>query len=343
MKLFAALLGLMYLAGSSALAGECAGFSKLEIAATASRRALEVAVWYPTRVSPMCSPTGDNPVFSVAPVAVDAPMEQGRHPLVILSHGYGGNNGNQGWLAVALTRQGYIVVAPNHPGTTTADLRPDVAAQLWERPRDISHLVDFMSRSPRWAPVISSEKIAVIGHSLGGWTALELAGGRLDPARMEQDCLRHGELAACKVYTRVEKNDAVSRAALGQSLRDPRVMGVISLDLGLARGFDPASLANIQVPVLVIAAGSPSAEMPAELESRVLLERLPASRRSALEIPDATHFSFLPVCLPGAARLLESAQPGDGALCREGGGRPREEIHQQVADAVSAFLRRLFH
>jgi hypothetical protein len=44
MRLFAALPGLVYLAGSSALAGEYAGFCKLEIAATASSRALKVAL-----------------------------------------------------------------------------------------------------------------------------------------------------------------------------------------------------------------------------------------------------------------------------------------------------------
>ncbi len=39
-------------------------------------------------------------------------------------------------------------------------------------------------------------------------------------------------------------------------LRDRRVGAAVALDLGLARGFDPASLAALNVPVLVIAADS---------------------------------------------------------------------------------------
>jgi len=49
-------------------------------------------------------------------------------------------------------------------------------------------------------------------------------------------------------------------------LSDPRVAAIVSLDLGFARGFSDASLAALNRPTLVIAAGTPSPELPAALE-----------------------------------------------------------------------------
>jgi len=70
-------------------------------------------------------------------------------------------------------------------------------------------------------------------------------------------------------------------------------------------------------------------------------DHLPTSA-GYLEIPDAAHFSFLPICKPGAAELLEADVPGDGIICRDGGGRPRGVIQTQVAGVITAFLGRVF-
>jgi len=80
----------------------------------------------------------DNAVFVGALAVQNAPVVAGEPPLVVLSHGYDGNWRNQVWLASALARLGYIVAAVNHPGTTSKDRSPAAAAQLWQRPRDVS-------------------------------------------------------------------------------------------------------------------------------------------------------------------------------------------------------------
>ena len=111
-----------------------------------------------------------------------------------------------------------------------------------------------------------------------------------------------------------------------------------AVDCQRSVGFAPASLAAIRVPVLVFAAGTDTVGLPAEMESGYLMDSLPAETSRYVEIGDATHFSFMQLCKPGAIALIEEETPGDGIVCEAGGERDRAAIHRQVADAIIAFL-----
>ncbi|QXH37554.1 alpha/beta hydrolase family protein [Pseudomonas muyukensis] len=303
-------------------------------------RALEMVVWYPGAAPAKAQLIADNAVFVGAPAARDTPPAAGEHPMVVLSHGFAGNWGNQAWLASALAQQGYIVAAVNHPGSTSRDRSAAAAAQLWQRPVDLSRAIDAVTAQPEKFGVVAKQRIAVVGHSLGGWTAMEIAGARFDPERFARDCQAHPQLASCSVY---QQMNPASTPALKHSLaadwRDTRVSAVVSLDLGLSRGLTDASLAALSVPVLVIAAGVPSKALPARLESADLAKRLPSASSRYVEISDASHFTFMAVCKPGAVAVLEDAVPGDGIICSDAeNGRPREVIQQQLAGLISAFL-----
>ncbi len=90
----------------------------------------------------------------------------------------------------------------------------------------------------------------------------------------------------------------------------------------------------------MIAAGVPSHDLPAELESANLSKRLPSATSRYVEISDASHFSFLSICKPGAEVMLEEDVPGDGIICRDGdNGRPREVIQQQITSLIAEFLQ----
>lgn len=317
-----------------AAAGETAGFRRISVPATPAGQALESAVWYPASAGGRLERVGDNAVFFGVPAAVDAPPAPGRHPLVLISHGYSGNWSNEGWLAVELAQAGYLVAAPNHPGTTSHDMRPVGIDLLLTRPRDLSRLLDHLAGDAFWAPLIDPDRVAAIGHSLGGWTVMELAGGRLDPARLAADCRQHPALAA----NQVAKANNLPSAAITESRRDPRVKAVVTLDIGLSRGFDPASLAAIDRPVLVLAAGTDLAGVPAPLESEAMAALLPPATTRESTFPNAAHFSFLPLCKPGAAALLEQDHPGDGVIALDGAGGDRAVLHGQFAAEIMRFL-----
>ncbi|WP_421697737.1 alpha/beta hydrolase family protein [Ancylobacter sp.] len=332
------LVALAFMVISAGVArADSVGFRRLSLVEM-PERPLEAAVWYPTSASGPETLIGDNAALVGESVIVDAAPAAGRHRLVVLSHGFGGNLGNQAWLAVTLARHGYVVAAVNHPGTTSRNLRPDTGARLWERPRDLSRLIDRITRDPAFGA--DADKVGVIGHSLGGWTAMALAGAHFDPVRFAADCEVHAQLAACEIFGRLDAGStAEARALLAGDLADRRVGAAVALDLGLARGFTPESLAALKVPVLVMSAGEGDAQVPAALESRYLAAHLPFGLGRYIALEGATHFTFLPLCKPGAVALLEAEKQGDGPVCQNGtAAEGRAALHAQVADAVLHFL-----
>lgn len=326
---------------TSALADISAiGFQSTILPDPQHKRPLEMVVWYPGTTTTTAQLIADDAVFVGASAVRDAPPVASEHPLVVLSHGYRGNWSNLAWLASALAHQGYIVAAVNHPGTTTHDRSAVAAAQLWLRPADLSRAIDAVTSQPDKFGAVDKGRIAVVGHSLGGWTALEIAGARFDPDLFAGDCKIHPQLSSCKVYRQMTPVSTPElKTALAGDLRDQRVTAVISLDLGLSRGMTSQSLATLPVPTLVIAAGAPSQDLPAALESVDLAKRLPLASTRYIEIADASHFSFMSQCKPVAEALLEEDSPGDGIICRDGeNARPRAVIQQQVTSLISDFL-----
>lgn len=299
-------------------------------------RPLDIAIWYPTAETGTPEKVGDNIVFYGTSALRDAKPEPGAHPLLLLSHGYGGNWRNLNWLAAEMVSQGYIVAAVDHPGTTTLNKSPQDAKQLWRRPQDLQRVMAKLVSTPSLAGQVDPQRIAAAGHSLGGWTVLELAGARFDTERFQADCRVHTGLAACRLMQTL----GIDRAAetLVKDARDPNIKAVVSLDLGLARGFTPKSLSQIAIPMLIMAAQADSDELPAKLESGYLAEYIPAALRRDVSVDGATHFSFMQQCKPGAGVLIAEKDPGEEIVCQDGGIRSRADIHRQLGQDISAFL-----
>ncbi|MGK9175658.1 alpha/beta fold hydrolase [Yokenella regensburgei] len=313
------------------------GFHQLQLNKD-SERMLDVALWYPTHDRGKPEQVGENIAFSGIPALRNARPTTPLHPLLLISHGYGGNWRNLNWLAHDMASQGYIVAAVDHPGTTTRNKKERDAQQLWERPQDLVAVLNFLTDSPRIAGSVDPERIAAIGHSLGGWTVMELAGAQFSARRFLDDCKTHQALGACKLTHVLGLDKPESAATLSRSQREPRIKAVVSLDLGLARGFTPESLAQINLPVLVMGAQADSDDVPAKLESGYLFDSLPAARRQYVSVTGATHFSFMQRCMPGAEALIEAQEPGEGIVCRDGGSLSRSAIHKVLSSQISQFL-----
>ena len=327
-----------------AAAADPVGYREIDLPATTTQRALHVTMWYPAQAT-VTAPIGDNPVFVGFAAAQGAPPSPGKHRLVVLSHGYGASAKNLGWLAADLATQGFVVAAPDHPGTTTADMGQSGATRLAGRPGDVSHVIDGLLADPLWSPAIDADQIAAIGHSLGGWTVLSNAGARFDVPRMRGACAVDPQGLTCaEVKT---KTSDVELTGLAQMTRDPRIAAVVALDPGVTRGFDAASLRAITVPTLVIAAGTATPvladkkplPLPDLAESRDLVAAMPQATARLVTIPTATHFSFMPACKPGASQFLggnavicTDASPGDDARA------DRVAIHATVNAEISRFL-----
>lgn len=300
---------------------------------------LNLTVWYPVSSEGRTVNIGSNPAFVGVTVNPDAPPLPGVHPLLVISHGYNGNWRNLSWIAAAMAAEGYIVAAPDHPGTTTFDQNPIDAKKLWRRPHDISRVIDFVIDSPALFGATDKGRIAALGHSLGGWTVMSLAGARFKPSLFIHDCQNHPKRGDCRLTEKLGINETLSLEKISANNRDARILAVVSLDLGLAPGFTPKSLNAINIPVLILAAQADRlAELPAEQESGYLAAEMDPNRRQYEIVEGATHFSFMQLCKPGAENILNEESPGDDVVCQDGLHAKRSNIHQNLVRKISAFL-----
>jgi predicted dienelactone hydrolase len=320
------------------------GYKQVQVADTASNgRAMRVALWYPAQQgAALAAPrmVAGNRVFEGVAVHADAPSETGIHPVVLMSHGTFGHSGNQAWLAHALAQRGYVVAAPNHPGTSFFDKRPDQMKALWHRPADLSRVLDALLANPQWAGRVRPDQAAVAGHSLGGWTALVLAGGRFDASQFASDCKRQAaDYAPCTTFDELGvRQHPDHRRLLDAMPVDPRIRAAILLDIGAARGFTAGSLASLKTPVLLVAAGQPNPTLPEEKESRALYEGMPRAGTEYARLAGATHFTFIGLCTPRGASLLAQETPDESFVCKDGTGHNRVDLHRQVIQDVTRFL-----
>jgi predicted dienelactone hydrolase len=231
---------------------------------------------------------GDNIAFYGTSALRDAAPEAGEHPLLLLSRLWRqlaqpelAGDGNGG--------SGYIVAAVDHPGTTTFNKRPQDAEGTLAPPQDLQRAMMKIITTPPLPEKVDTQRIAAAGHSLGGWTVLELAGARFDAARFQHDCRTHARLSACKLIQTLGIDDAGGRLAANEG--DPAIKAVVSLDLGLARGFTPESLSQIAVPGGLWRLRRTAMSYP-PAGVGYLAEYLPAAVRRVVNVEGATHFSL---------------------------------------------------
>lgn len=196
-------------------------------------------------------------------------------PVIVISHGLGSDRHDFRELAQHLASYGLAVALPDHPGSNAQQrlafltglerefIRPE---EFIERPRDITTLLNELTRlsqsDPRFQGKINPNQAGAIGHSIGGQTVLSLAGANLNWAQIQQEC--QGELAALSIAVPVQCS-AMSLTPTVTNLRDERIKGVIALNPIQRILLGQASLAQITIPVLVVA-GSDDVVTPAVLE-----------------------------------------------------------------------------
>lgn len=295
-------------------------------------------IWYPARPGGTAVTVGGNGVFFGTRAGRKAPRRDGTFPLVLISHGAGGNAGQFGWIASQLADDGYVVVLPNHPGTTSGNASAQAAVRVWERPQDVTAVLDHMTAHREAFANVDFDRVAVVGFSAGGYTALALAGARVDPGRLQRFCdtSDHG-MSDC-AYLRHFGIDLhqMDLSPAAQDLRDPRVKLGVIVDPGIIGTITAESLSNIDIPLFVINLGTDDS-VPAGVHALAASQQMPNAAH--MFVPDATHFSFLAECTKRGPDILVKEGELD-PLCDDAGGRSRSEIHTQLAERVIAFLNR---
>ena len=346
------LLTLSLCAVATALhAAEPVGVQKISVVMQDYPRPLAVTVWYPSKGDGQPAVSTSDKVFQASTANTGATIREGHFPLILMSHGSGSRGEGMGWIGVELAKAGYIVAAPNHPGTTSGDSLPAATPKIWERAQDMSVLITAFSRNQRWQNSIDQRRIGILGFSLGGSTALELAGAIPDldgfirycdehpPGALDCSWFRGGRGYADGAFVKVEPFDLreIDRKLFEQSNHEPRITAVVAVDPGLGTLMKPDSVAKVGVPVTLINLGN-EGKVPLAVQAEQLSKELPNA--TFHRVKDSDHYSFLPVCQPDAAAFLKSFEEND-PICEET-ARPRAEIHEELSRLIiDAFERDL--
>lgn len=128
------------------------------------------------------------------PIKVHYPTEKGQFPLIIISHGAGGDWDTHYALANHLATHGYVVFCLEHVGSNTKTLKRSIrifknlndmlhdGKEVLGRPKDVTFAINQAIAWSKSEGVLNNkidlQNIGVLGHSFGAFTSMVVAGMR---------------------------------------------------------------------------------------------------------------------------------------------------------------------
>lgn len=223
-------------------------------------------------------------------------------PVVVISHGLGSTRQSYTYLANYLASSGFAVVAIEHEGSNneqltallegrTSEVVPD--QEFHRRPQEVSLTLDALTQIQAGAtplPIaLDLSRIGVVGQSFGGYTALALAGARVDRGTLAAECppevltFNPSLLLQCQA------------AALDPPDRPPqddRVKSILVMNPVGSVLFGPAGYQRITVPVMMVGSAVDTIA-PAFPEQIQPFTWLSAPERFLVLMSRGTHFSVI--------------------------------------------------
>ncbi|MDR6129053.1 putative dienelactone hydrolase [Sphingomonas sp. SORGH_AS802] len=263
----------------------------------------EIGVWYPASGAPVRQRLG----LYEQDVVRGADVPEGRHPLIVISHGTGGDFAGHVDTAIALARAGFIVAALTHPGDNWRD--NSQATRIEGHPVALSATISYMVRTWPKRGSIDANRIGAFGFSAGGFTVLAAAGGRPDMTRLLEHCKQHPASFVCTLLMSQPR----TLSSAWPSITDPRIKAIVVAAPAIGFTFDRAGLAAVRIPVQLWRADDDKI-LPAPFYADAVRAALP-NKPEFHAVPGAGHFDFLAPCADAASmpQLCQSAPGFDRA------------------------------
>ena len=285
-----------------------AGYCTVELVDDSSGMVLPMAIMYPTSAAEKTESVGPYRLN----VSTHAAPKNGAFPLVLISHGSGVSHMAHCTLSRHLARNGFIVGMPEHPFNNDRDNRlQGTTENLIYRPRHLRAAADWFFDSA-FAACLRPDAVSIIGHSLGGYTALALAGG-------VPTSLLH------------EAEDGLPRRI--QFAPDHRIKALVLLAPATVWFTSAGALSEVKVPILMLAAEKDE-YTPLALHAKLVMDGVPDQTKVQQRIVEnAGHFSFL-------SPFPEPMTSAESALSQDPAGFDRKRFHDELNAEVLAFLSR---
>ncbi len=217
-------------------------------------RALRTSVWYPSAdesgfpAQYLLGYTRADDVFEGAAPAVGTGS-----PVVVYSHGHQGYAEASSFLAEHLASHGWVVVAPDHTGNTTFDGSDRDTSIYFDRPQDLRAVVDALAAGTLLSPAPDTTRVAVAGHSFGGYSAFPFAGVPWDVAGISAACAAGDTASVCTSWTVADDDGvAVWPARFGAGAGDERVAALVAMAQGDHWLLGSEHLGTLDVPALLM-------------------------------------------------------------------------------------------
>ena len=304
------------------------GTRTLSYTSSKSNRPLVAEVYYPTSDKEISS-VNPYDVWGHKPYVRNAAIKEGKYPLVIFSHGFQGDRIGNSWIAENLVEIGYIVVMIDHANSNSYEHSDEfVYTSMWQRPLDMSDLLDSLLQDNTVAGFIDADRIAAGGFSLGGTTALWLAGIMADPTSFKTAMQPYSRYNIWPDFV-LKRVEAVDWSKAGVSYGDNRIKAIFAIAPDLGAGFKPEGMKEANKPVLIIVGDRDQVTPPKE-NANYFAKNIPNAK--LFVIKGATHFAFMNKCSDFGHKVLPPN------LCTPG-SKKQEKTHKEAMDEIHGFLK----
>jgi len=299
------------------------GFKEIEIAypqvapeQPEAMRTLPLKIWYPADIGADDTlaeyavagiiTLNSEQAYAEAPAAAGGPF-----PVLVYSHGSGGEGLLAYPFAELFASHGWFVVSPNHVGNTAVDgimetNTPFIRTAV-NRVADISALLDVVEQGfgdELLDPLGDISRVFLFGHSFGAYTTLAAGGANLDAELLRQSC------EADRMCEELENEELIAYIQAG--FGDERVDAIAPQAPALVPLFGAGELAGIALPTM-LQTGRLDLTTTQEEQSVPAWMGLDGADDIWVEMPTGAHFSFITICDDINPSLLRILRPGANA------------------------------
>lgn len=306
---------------------------------TVRNRPVVTEVWYPTDDDYSKADSSYAYPFIHIPTIFYATVPKRKFPLVMISHGTGGGRKTLEWLADILVSHGFVVAAVDHYGNTYDNKIAIDFVTPWERPQDISYALTQLLKDKTIGPAIDANRIGAAGFSIGGYTVIALAGGKLDLSALENFSNTRQGIKEMTLPEFPNLKQTLDGTAVYNSfkssppLKDARIKAFFAICPAAGQGFPSAAqFKDITAPLYIVGAQSDSIA-PVQTNAKYYHGLIKGSQLFIVA-GKVGHYVFLN---EGTA----DTKKGTGPYFKDDATVDRRKVHQQVGGIAAKFFEEM--